>query len=139
MDLSHQQETIMVVDTESKKCCAMCGTAKTPLWRSGPAGPKSLCNACGIKHRKRKSLMCKKERDKKIRQSDSVTNPAAASAASTQSSSKWKPRLEKSSSANLRQSLKDLAPLQRSLRRQRSEEEEAAMLLMLLSCGCVFA
>lgn len=28
-----------VVD-ESKKSCSICGTEKTPLWRSGPAGPK---------------------------------------------------------------------------------------------------
>ncbi|CAM8972416.1 unnamed protein product [Rhodiola kirilowii] len=37
-----------------KKTCVDCGTSKTPLWRSGPAGPKSLCNACGIKSRKRR-------------------------------------------------------------------------------------
>nr|CAD1845011.1 unnamed protein product [Ananas comosus var. bracteatus] len=24
----------------------------TPLWRTGPDGPKSLCNACGIRYRK---------------------------------------------------------------------------------------
>ncbi|EMS62442.1 GATA transcription factor 19 [Triticum urartu] len=29
--------------------CANCGTASTPLWRNGPRGPKSLCNACGIR------------------------------------------------------------------------------------------
>ncbi|XP_078175204.1 GATA transcription factor 1-like [Carex rostrata] len=33
--------------------CANCRTSKTPLWRSGPSGPKSLCNACGIRFRKR--------------------------------------------------------------------------------------
>mmetsp|Transcript_6017 Transcript_6017/g.22027 ORF Transcript_6017/g.22027 Transcript_6017/m.22027 type:complete len:127 (-) Transcript_6017:176-556(-) len=35
--------------TSSVKTCTYCGTAKTPLWRSGPTGAKSLCNACGIK------------------------------------------------------------------------------------------
>ncbi|KAJ1419974.1 Zinc finger, GATA-type [Sesbania bispinosa] len=25
-----------------------CKTRKTPLWRKGPLGPKTLCNACGI-------------------------------------------------------------------------------------------
>ncbi|URD73073.1 hypothetical protein MUK42_09866 [Musa troglodytarum] len=34
------------------KCCADCRTTKTPLWRAGPSGPKSLCNACGIWYRK---------------------------------------------------------------------------------------
>ncbi|KAH1057068.1 hypothetical protein J1N35_035133 [Gossypium stocksii] len=34
------------------RVCADCNTTKTPLWRSGPRGPKSLCNACGIRQRK---------------------------------------------------------------------------------------
>ncbi|CAN6468588.1 unnamed protein product [Victoria cruziana] len=36
------------------RACADCQTTKTPLWRSGPQGPKSLCNACGIRYRKRR-------------------------------------------------------------------------------------
>ncbi|KAK1584562.1 hypothetical protein Q3G72_034062 [Acer saccharum] len=40
-----------------KQTCTDCKTTKTPLWRGGPAGPKSLCNACGIRHRKRKRAM----------------------------------------------------------------------------------
>ncbi|KAE8726226.1 GATA transcription factor 23 [Hibiscus syriacus] len=34
------------------RVCTDCNTTKTPLWRSGPRGPKSLCNACGIRQRK---------------------------------------------------------------------------------------
>ncbi|KAF3616255.1 GATA transcription factor 16 [Capsicum annuum] len=34
------------------RVCSDCNTTKTPLWRSGPKGPKSLCNACGIRQRK---------------------------------------------------------------------------------------
>ena len=26
------------------KCCAKCGTTKTPQWREGPCGPKTLCS-----------------------------------------------------------------------------------------------
>ncbi|XVF66161.1 hypothetical protein PTKIN_Ptkin10aG0012900 [Pterospermum kingtungense] len=40
---------------ETKKTCADCGTSKTSLWRGGPAGPKSLCNACGIRSRKKRN------------------------------------------------------------------------------------
>ena len=29
--------------------CANCRTQKTPLWRNGPLGPKTLCNACGVR------------------------------------------------------------------------------------------
>ncbi|GAB2262703.1 hypothetical protein Droror1_Dr00003700 [Drosera rotundifolia] len=40
------------------KSCVDCLTTNTPLWRGGPAGPKSLCNACGIKyHKKRRALL----------------------------------------------------------------------------------
>ncbi|XP_074307570.1 uncharacterized protein LOC141642625 [Silene latifolia] len=34
------------------RMCTDCHTTTTPLWRSGPQGPKSLCNACGIRQRK---------------------------------------------------------------------------------------
>ncbi|KAL3679726.1 hypothetical protein R1sor_022682 [Riccia sorocarpa] len=34
------------------RTCAHCNTQKTPLWRNGPNGPKSLCNACGIRFKK---------------------------------------------------------------------------------------
>ncbi|XP_043696179.1 GATA transcription factor 23-like [Telopea speciosissima] len=43
-----------VVATSTARICADCKTSKTPLWRSGPHGPKSLCNACGIRYRKRR-------------------------------------------------------------------------------------
>ncbi|KAF3782767.1 GATA transcription factor 16 [Nymphaea thermarum] len=36
------------------RVCVDCQTTKTPLWRSGPRGPKTLCNACGIRYRKRR-------------------------------------------------------------------------------------
>ncbi|CAA7035779.1 unnamed protein product [Microthlaspi erraticum] len=32
--------------------CANCDITSTPLWRNGPRGPKSLCNACGIRFKK---------------------------------------------------------------------------------------
>ncbi|KAF9354622.1 hypothetical protein BGX34_010904 [Mortierella sp. NVP85] len=33
------------------KRCAYCGCTSTPMWRRGPDGPHSLCNACGVKWR----------------------------------------------------------------------------------------
>ncbi|XP_076959000.1 uncharacterized protein LOC143634930 [Bidens hawaiensis] len=39
------------------RVCSDCNTTKTPLWRSGPQGPKSLCNACGIRQRKARKAM----------------------------------------------------------------------------------
>ncbi|KAL2488734.1 GATA transcription factor 11 [Forsythia ovata] len=36
--------------TASKKC-THCEVTKTPQWREGPMGPKTLCNACGVRYR----------------------------------------------------------------------------------------
>ncbi|KAE8685984.1 GATA transcription factor 19 [Hibiscus syriacus] len=39
--------------------CANCDTTSTPLWRNGPRGPKSLCNAWNsIQERRKKSSKC---------------------------------------------------------------------------------
>ncbi|XP_065049429.1 GATA transcription factor 12-like isoform X1 [Musa acuminata AAA Group] len=31
--------------------CLHCQTDKTPQWRTGPLGPKTLCNACGVRYK----------------------------------------------------------------------------------------
>ncbi|XP_060212805.1 GATA transcription factor 1-like [Lycium barbarum] len=31
--------------------CQHCGVDKTPQWRAGPTGPKTLCNACGVRYK----------------------------------------------------------------------------------------
>ncbi|KAF8116232.1 hypothetical protein N665_0020s0084 [Sinapis alba] len=31
--------------------CTHCETTETPQWREGPSGPKTLCNACGVRYR----------------------------------------------------------------------------------------
>ncbi|KAJ4979538.1 hypothetical protein NE237_010318 [Protea cynaroides] len=38
--------------SENGKGCAICRRDNTPLWRNGPHGPKTLCNACGIRFKK---------------------------------------------------------------------------------------
>lgn len=47
-DLAKQQRQ----NNDGIRVCSDCHTTTTPLWRSGPQGPKSLCNACGIRQRK---------------------------------------------------------------------------------------
>ncbi|KAL1208125.1 GATA transcription factor 14 [Cardamine amara subsp. amara] len=37
--------------TTTNKSCSHCRTTKTPLWREGPKGPGTLCNACGMRYR----------------------------------------------------------------------------------------
>ena len=36
-----------------RRGCLDCGQQNTPQWRMGPEGPKTLCNACGVKFLKR--------------------------------------------------------------------------------------
>ncbi|KAL3684348.1 hypothetical protein R1sor_002370 [Riccia sorocarpa] len=31
--------------------CLHCSTTRTPQWRAGPMGPKTLCNACGVRYK----------------------------------------------------------------------------------------
>lgn len=137
--------------SNEKKSCAICGTSKTPLWRSGPAGPKvrlfpirfrfevnpipipirsdlssffgvglcmqSLCNACGIRNRKkRRTVIVNRSEDKKKK--NHMRNPKIGD--------------------SLKQRLMELGRevmLQRSTAENQrlGEEEQAALLLMALS------
>ncbi|KAD7479713.1 hypothetical protein E3N88_02849 [Mikania micrantha] len=44
-------ETKRSFDAAKIKKCAHCEITKTPQWREGPMGPKTLCNACGVRYR----------------------------------------------------------------------------------------
>ncbi|KAJ6435084.1 hypothetical protein OIU84_000338 [Salix udensis] len=39
------------VDGCDGRRCLHCATDKTPQWRTGPMGPKTLCNACGVRYK----------------------------------------------------------------------------------------
>ncbi|KAJ4968789.1 hypothetical protein NE237_015490 [Protea cynaroides] len=114
-----------------KKSCTDCGTTKTPLWRGGPAGPKSLCNACGIRNRKkRRALLGLNKGGPEKEKKDRRSNP------------------NNKLGVSLKLRLVDLGReviLGRSTmekhtkHRKLGEEEQAAMLLMALSCGSVYA
>lgn len=48
-------------DDDQSYLCDECGTRESPEWRKGPNGPKTLCNACGLrwaKWSKKKSVDC---------------------------------------------------------------------------------
>ncbi|XP_072955728.1 GATA transcription factor 1 [Typha angustifolia] len=34
-----------------RRRCRHCQAAETPQWRAGPEGPKTLCNACGVRYK----------------------------------------------------------------------------------------
>ncbi|XP_010526169.1 PREDICTED: GATA transcription factor 9 [Tarenaya hassleriana] len=41
----------VAADGGSVRRCMHCETEKTPQWRTGPMGPKTLCNACGVRYK----------------------------------------------------------------------------------------
>ncbi|KAM7275500.1 hypothetical protein ACFE04_017366 [Oxalis oulophora] len=44
------------ITVSNKKSCIDCHTTTTPLWRGGPGGPRSLCNACGIRRNRKRRM-----------------------------------------------------------------------------------
>ncbi|PON76790.1 GATA transcription factor [Parasponia andersonii] len=38
-------------EQSTTKRCTHCEVTNTPQWREGPLGPKTLCNACGVRYR----------------------------------------------------------------------------------------
>ncbi|XP_052188502.1 GATA transcription factor 16-like [Diospyros lotus] len=123
------------------KTCADCGTTKTPLWRGGPAGPKSLCNACGIRSRKkRRALLGLSKGSSTVEKKSKRTGHQSSSSSSNSRSSGGD---NSSFGESVKRKLMGEEALQRSniekMRRKLGEEEQAAMLLMALSCGSVYA
>ncbi|KAK1293301.1 GATA transcription factor 15 [Acorus calamus] len=116
---------------EEKKSCSDCRTTKTPLWRGGPSGPKSLCNACGIRYRKkRREVLGLNEEQQTMKKKKGKRSVGG----------------EKDKEVSLK--LRLLGFLQRSAEQKQKgrwrelelgEEEEAAVLLMAISCGFVYA
>ncbi|KAE8683354.1 GATA transcription factor 15 [Hibiscus syriacus] len=123
--ISPEESPDQAIGIETKKNCADCGTSKTPLWRGGPAGPKSLCNACGIRSRKKRRAIpgLNKGEDKRSKKGNN-----------------------KNFGDNLKQRLLYLGRevlIRRSKDEKQisklGEEEQAAVLLMALSYGSVYA
>lgn len=116
------------------KSCSDCHTTRTPLWRGGPAGPKSLCNACGIKYNKKRREMLGVDTG---RRKDKGKKKGKSNGGSRQQSSQV--------GKSLRVKVMGLGG--EDMLRRRSgkligklkEEEQAAILLMALSCGSVYA
>lgn len=140
---------------ENKRCCIDCRTTKTPLWRGGPAGPKSLCNACGIRYRKRMvsvmrlsrgpSEKIKKERSQSHNNNSHNSNTDFTTTNDTTNSTGVGRETDfKNKTLKFKVKLVELrneVVKKRRCRRKRElgEEEQAAVLLMSLSCGSVFA
>ncbi|KAF2542028.1 hypothetical protein F2Q68_00033108 [Brassica cretica] len=105
-----------------KKSCAICGTSKTPLWRGGPTGPKSLCNACGIRNKKKKSTVIRNRSEVKKKKKKSH-------ARSSKIGDSLKQRLMELG----REVMMQRSTAEDKQRKKLGEEEQAAVLLMALS------
>ncbi|KAI3800911.1 hypothetical protein L1987_29011 [Smallanthus sonchifolius] len=123
-----QSSSSPLASSNQTKFCTDCQTTRTPLWRGGPAGPKSLCNACGIKYnKKRRAQMSGLDKTRR----KSSTN-------SKRSGDLLKVRLmvinqnqQQQQQQRKRSSYERGKPWWNKLR----EEEQAAILLMAISCG----
>lgn len=61
----------------SQKKCGYCSCTTTPMWRRGPHGPSTLCNACGVKWKHGKIMQDSK--DTQATQSTSTSASASSS------------------------------------------------------------
>ncbi|GAV91799.1 GATA domain-containing protein [Cephalotus follicularis] len=123
---------------EIKKTCADCGTTKTPLWRGGPAGPKSLCNACGIRSRKKRRAILGLNKDDKKAKRGNNNNDNMSNNGASYSSDKLGDNLKQRMLALGREVLMRRSTVEKR-RKKLGEEEQAAVLLMALSYGSVYA
>ena len=56
--------------------CTDCGTLDSPEWRKGPSGPKTLCNACGLRWAKKEKKRMGKDGGKEGRAGREGTHDA---------------------------------------------------------------
>ncbi|KAI9081081.1 hypothetical protein K1719_037061 [Acacia pycnantha] len=144
MDLL-QKETFHEELIDNKKRCTDCRTTKTPLWRGGPSGPKTLCNACGIRYRKKRvspvGLRLNRGQEKKRDKKQSRSGGRAVGNDGDDLEERLKMNLVALGEEVLLQRSHSAAKKQRWQRRRREleEVEQAAFCLMALSCGLVFA
>ncbi|AQK91479.1 GATA transcription factor 22 [Zea mays] len=105
----------IVAAEKATRSCVECRATTTPMWRSGPTGPRSLCNACGIRYRKKRRQELGLDRKLQQQQNNGEAKTDEAKDSSSNSSS---------GSSNLQVVQK---------RRLLMGVEEAALLLMTLS------
>lgn len=51
MSESEEEESSMMQNPIMPRRCSHCLAQRTPQWRAGPLGPKTLCNACGVRYK----------------------------------------------------------------------------------------
>jgi DNA-directed RNA polymerase subunit RPC12/RpoP len=64
------------VKSTDEYVCTDCGTLDSPEWRKGPNGPKTLCNACGLRWAKKEKKRSGPGADGSTPNVSSATNTA---------------------------------------------------------------
>ncbi|KAK1367884.1 GATA transcription factor [Heracleum sosnowskyi] len=129
------------------RVCSDCKTTKTPLWRGGPHGPKSLCNACGIRRRKaRKAIaLAAGAAQNDTDRVNKMEYYSSRGPSKIHKEKKWRTSyhdVRQSSQTSIKSTL-SFEDFAMSLINKKStesfprDEEEAAILLMALSCGLI--
>ncbi|KAL0557282.1 hypothetical protein IC582_005808 [Cucumis melo] len=49
--LTFRRDQNDALNPQGMRKCLHCEVTKTPQWRAGPLGPKTLCNACGVRYK----------------------------------------------------------------------------------------
>ncbi|KGN47830.1 GATA transcription factor 8 [Cucumis sativus] len=49
--LTFRRDQNDTLNPQGVRKCLHCEVTKTPQWRAGPLGPKTLCNACGVRYK----------------------------------------------------------------------------------------
>ncbi|BGO94041.1 hypothetical protein NBRC10512_003673 [Rhodotorula toruloides] len=70
-----------------QRSCANCGRTSSAEWRSGPTGPKTLCNACGLRWSKARSQAVAAEKKRKEEEAAKAAEAAGHSSSDPQSRS----------------------------------------------------
>ncbi|KAI3775579.1 hypothetical protein L1987_50158 [Smallanthus sonchifolius] len=141
------------------RVCSDCNTTKTPLWRSGPRGPKSLCNACGIRQRKaRRAMAAAENSNSNVFIDQSIMRPLKVTKTQHKDHKKpYKGQVTKQKKRQYSKQITTITPPSPSYSPARKncveeflvslsknltfyhvfpqDEKEAAILLMALSCG----
>ncbi|PON56353.1 GATA transcription factor [Parasponia andersonii] len=126
IDHNSESHNVISTSTTTVRVCSDCNTTSTPLWRSGPRGPKSLCNACGIRQRKARRAMA---------EAAAAANANLVVTSATTTTASYKIKEKKHWSGNLKNKYNSKLLDTSGVFPQ--DVTEAALLLMELSYGFV--
>ncbi|RZR77269.1 hypothetical protein BHM03_00002282 [Ensete ventricosum] len=135
------------------RVCSDCNTTKTPLWRSGPRGPKlraplsvvqSLCNACGIRQRKARRAMAAAALNGGLIPADAPSQVQKERELDVHRNLPFKKRCKVDTAGSITATKLRFGEATLNLNRSSAikkvfpqEDRDAAILLMALSCGLI--